>query len=313
MYGYYQQPQMNTGDFMKRLFFGKNILSRLILINTAVYVVVIIVKLFSWLFNIEPSGVVSLSFVGEWLALPSNLHTLLIKPWTVFTYMFLHEGFLHLLFNMIVLYFGSIIFLEYLSQSKLLWTYIMGGIAGALFFVSAFNIFPVFANIKSMAVALGASASVLAIIIAIATYVPNYSVNLFLIGRVKMKYLAIIFVVLDILSIQSNNPGGHIAHLGGALWGFVYALSLKKGTDFYSFFNTIKLPQRDFFKSKNYKRFNTSRPLSGRPITDEEYNKRRAASQKEIDKILEKISKSGYSSLSKEEKNLLFNSSRKNQ
>lgn len=312
MIGNYEQPYRNTGDFLKQLFFGKNILSRLILINTVVYLLVTVVKLFSWLFGIHPAGVVPLSFVGEWMALPSNLSVLAVRPWTVFTYMFLHEGFWHLFFNMIILYFGSVIFLEYLSQKKLLWTYLSGGLAGALFFVLAFNIFPVFDNVKQMAVALGASASVLAIIIAIATYIPDYRVNLFLLGRIKLKYLAIIFVALDILSIQSNNPGGHIAHLGGALWGFVYALSLKKGTDFYGFLYNIRLPRFDFLKTEKYRKFDTTRPDSGRPLNDEEYNKRRAASQEEIDHILDKIAKSGYASLSKAEKELLFKSSHKN-
>ena len=312
MIGNYQQPYRNSGDFFRNLFLGNNVMSRLILINTAVYLLVTVIKLFSWLFGFHHTGIVPISILGEWLALPSNLSVLAVRPWTIFTYMFLHEGFWHLLFNMIVLYFGSVIFLEYLSQKKLLWTYLMGGLAGALFFVLAFNVFPVFNNVKQVAVALGASASVLAIIVAIATYVPDYSVNLFLIGRVKLKYLAIIFVALDILSIQSDNPGGHIAHLGGALWGFVYVLSLKKGTDYYGFLYSIHLPRFDFFKTGKYRRFDTSRPESGRPLNDEEYNKRRAATQEEIDHILDKIAKSGYASLSKAEKELLFKSSQKN-
>ena len=310
MYGYYQQPQRNTGDFLKHLFFDRNILSRLILINTAVFLLVTFVGIFSWLFQVQT--VTGLTPLGSLLALPSDLHELLYKPWTVFTYMFLHEGFLHWLFNMIMLYFGGILFLEYLSEKKLLWTYIMGGLTGALFFVAAFNVFPAFENVKQIAVALGASASVLAVIVAIATYVPDYMVHLFLFGRVKMKYLAIVFVLLDVLSIQSGNPGGHIAHLGGALWGFVYALSLRGGNDFYGFLYKIKLPDFDVFRTGKYRKFNTSRPENGRPLSDDEYNKRRAATQEEIDKILDKISKSGYSSLTKAEKELLFKSSHKN-
>lgn len=310
MYGYTQQPQGNTGEMLRKIFLSKNILSRLILINTVIYLLVQIVNLITWL--VAPASITGgLSILGQFLALPSDLTQFIHMPWTLFTYMFLHEGLFHWLFNMIMLYFGGILFTEYLSQKSLLWTYILGGIAGAVFYMLAFNLFPVFAPVRSISVALGASASVLAIIIAISTYVPDYTVHLFLIGRLKLKYLAIAFVLLDILSIQSNNPGGHIAHLGGALWGFLYALSLRKGNDLYKIFDGLRLPD-SLFKRNRYTKFSTSRPESGRPMNDDEYNSRRAAKQAEIDKILDKISKSGYGSLSKEEKEMLFKSSNKN-
>ncbi len=303
MRGYYQQPGMNRGEELKKIFFSRNTMSRLLLINTAVFVVVTLINVFLWLL-----GYTGINPAVTWLAVPSDINELLIKPWTIFTYMFLHEGFFHLLVNMIMLYFGSILFLEYLSQKKLLLTYIAGGLAGALFFVAAFNIFPAFDAIRQGAYALGASASVLAIFIAISTYVPDYVVHLFLFGRVKMKYLAIAFVVIDMLSIQSNNPGGHIAHLGGALWGFAYGLMLRNGNNIFSVFENIKMPE--FGKRAKYKGFDTSRPASGRPMNDEEYSKKRAASQHEVDKILDKIARSGYASLSKAEKDLLFRSSK---
>ena len=187
-------------------------------------------------------------------------------------------------------------------------TYLLGGLSGALFFIVAFNVFPAFATIRPISVALGASASILAIIIAIAAYVPDYHVHLFLIGRVPLKYLAVALVIIDILSIQSQNPGGHIAHLGGALWGFVYGLSLRKGTDFYRVFDGWHFPK---LSKKRYAKFTTERPKSGRPMTDEEYNKRRVTKEHEIDAILDKIAKSGYGSLSKEEKEFLFKNSNK--
>jgi membrane associated rhomboid family serine protease len=307
MYGYYQQPP-NRNEFLKNIFLGKNVLSRLILINTAVFLLTAVVHLFTWLLGI-PSDT-GLTLLGNFLALPSNLHRLMMMPWTVFTYMFLHEGFLHWLFNMIMLYFGGILFTEYLSQKRLLLTYLFGGLAGAFFFVAAFNIFPVFKPVAYQSVALGASASVLAIIVAISTYVPDYTVHLFLLGKVKLKWLAIGFVVLDILSIPSNNPGGHIAHLGGALWGFVWALYLRRGTDFLQIFESSALKNLNL-KKRKYRKFDTSRPASGRPMTDEEYNKKKAATQEEIDRILDKISKSGYGSLTKAEKELLFKTSNK--
>lgn len=305
-----QQTQRNTGEILKQIFFSKTVLSRLILINTSVYLLVKVISLYAYLFMVNHGNGVVLSLIGQYMALPSEISLLASKPWTVFTYMFLHEEFFHLLFNMIMLYFGGLIFLEYLSPSKLLWTYVMGGLSGALFFVLAFNIFPVFEQIRGEAVALGASASVLAIIIAIATYVPDYTIQLLLFGRIKLKYLALIFIAIDLLSIQSGNPGGHIAHLGGALWGFIYATSLRKGANFLDishFFSLIKFPA--FGLKRKAAKFDTTRPDSGRPLTDDDYNEKRAEFQEEIDTILEKISRSGYSSLTKEEKDLLFKSS----
>ena len=307
MQEYYQQPQ-NTNELIKRIFLGRNVLSRLILINTVIFLMTAVVHLVTWLLGIpEHSG---LTLLGSYLALPSGLSRLSARPWTLFTYMFLQEGFLHWLFNMIILYFGGILFTEYLSQRKLLMTYLFGGLAGAVFFVLAFNLFPVFVTMRQNSVALGASASILAIIIAISTYVPDYTVHLFLLGKVKLKWIALAFVLLDLLSIPSNNPGGHIAHLGGALYGFIWALSLRRGNDFLRIFDGIKMPDINPERRK-YKKFDTSRPASGHPITDEEYNRKRATSQVEIDKILDKISKSGYSSLTKAEKELLFKSSNK--
>ena len=303
----HNQPQRNTGEFLKQLFLGKNVLSRLILINTVVYLIVNIVGLLVGLFN--PGGSSELSPLGEALALPANLSLLASKPWTLFTYMFLQERFFHLLFNIVMLYFGGMIFQEYLSQSKLLWTYIIGGIFGGLFFVLAFNVLPVFTSIADISIAMGASASVLAIIIAISTYVPDFTVHLFLFGKLKLKYLAIAFIAIDILSIDGNNPGGHIAHLGGAMWGFIYAFSLKNGNDIYKILSHFRIPK--FTWNKKDTKLNISRPKSGKPLSDDEYNARRAASQEEIDQILDKISKSGYSSLSKKEKEMLFKTSNK--
>ena len=307
-----QQPQRNTGEILKQFFFSNTVLSRLILINTAVYLLVKIIGLFAYLFMVNHGDGVILSLIGQYMALPSDLSLIAIKPWTLFTYMFLHEEFFHLLFNMIMLYFGGLIFLEYLTPSKLLWTYLLGGLTGAIFFVLAFNIFPVFEQIRGDAVALGASASVLAIIIAIATYVPDYSIQLIFLGRIKLKYLALIFILIDVLSIQAGNPGGHIAHLGGAFWGFIYATLLRKGhnfPDFTRYFSSFDLPY--FGSKRKASKFDTTRPKSGRPISDDTYNEKRAELQEEIDLILEKISRSGYSSLTKEEKDLLFKSSNK--
>ncbi len=289
--------QTNIIDSVKAFFNQKSALSRLMLINISIWIICLFISVFTWLFNIS-----DISFVTKLFAVPADISSLAEKPWSIFTYMFLQEEFWHLFFNMLMLYYGGQIFLQFFSQKQLLLTYIFGGLVGALFFILAFNAFPVFENTKTYAFALGSSASVLSILIAAATYQPEYRLNLFLLGQVKMKWIAIIFVIIDLLSIPKGNSGGHIAHLGGALWGFLYAYLLKKDFDFYQIF---KPKARIKVKTRNARNYNQ------RPKTDEQYNAERAQEQEETDKILEKIAKNGYSSLSEKEKEFLFRQSKK--
>ena len=300
---------MNVGnnpyslETLKQFFLKKAAFPRLILINVIVFALGYLVHLVLWLFKMDEVG--NLSFMARWFAVPSSITTLLTKPWTVITYMFLHEGFFHLFFNMITLYFGGTIFLMYLNNKQLLWTYLLGGLSGALFYIAAFNFFPVFLEANPFAIALGASAAVLAVLIAIATYVPQLTVNLFFIGPVRLKYIAVFFIVIDIFSIQGDNPGGHIAHLGGAAWGFAYALLLRSGTDLLALKpRTRRMKKMKVNKNTSYRQHN-----NGRPLTDDEYNQKKQAEQQVIDGILDKISKSGYSSLSEKEKAILFKNS----
>lgn len=289
--------QTNIIDSVKAFFNQKSALSKLMLINISIWIICLFISVFTWLFNIS-----DISFVTKLFAVPADISSLAEKPWSIFTYMFLQEEFWHLFFNMLMLYYGGQIFLQFFSQKQLLLTYIFGGLVGALFFILAFNAFPVFEDTKTYAFALGSSASVLSILIAAATYQPEYRLNLFLLGQVKMKWIAIIFVVIDLLSIPKGNSGGHIAHLGGALWGFLYAYLLKKDFDFYLIF---KRKARIKVKTRNAHNYHQ------RPKTDEQYNAERAQEQEETDKILEKIAKNGYSSLSEKEKEFLFRQSKK--
>jgi membrane associated rhomboid family serine protease len=308
MYGY-RRPHGQTGEMLKQLFLGNSMLSRLIQINTVVFLVIKIIGLFTYLLAIgHGDNSLPISALGQYLALPASWQLLASRPWTIITYMFLHEGFFHILFNLIMLYFGGILLTEYLGEKRLLWTYLAGGITGGLFYLVSFNIFPAFAQVKDISMALGASASVLAIIVATATYIPDFTVQLLLFGRVKMKYIAIAFVAIDLLSIQSGNPGGHIAHLGGAFWGFIYAYTLKNGTDLYRFLH-FSFYKKPFTSQKRPK--STGNQEFKRPLSDEEYNARKIRKQQKIDAILDKISKSGYSSLTKEEKEFLFKTSKK--
>ena len=289
--------QNNILDVLKSFFLQKNMLSRLMLINIVIWLICLFISVFTWLFNIS-----DISFVTKLFAVPSDISALAEKPWSVFTYMFLQEQFGHLFFNMLMLYYGGKIFLQYFSEKQLLLTYIFGGLFGALFFILAFNAFPVFEDMKGHAFALGSSASLLSILIAAATYRPDYTLNLFLLGQVKMKWVAIVFVVIDFLSITKGNSGGHIAHLGGALWGFLYAFMLKSDFDIYKIFKKKAKIRVKTVNSENYHR---------RPKTDEQYNAERAQEQEDVDRILEKIAKNGYSSLSDKEKEFLFRQSKK--
>ncbi|RLD46250.1 MAG: rhomboid family intramembrane serine protease [Bacteroidetes bacterium] len=291
------------GQIKRDFRFGSN-LTKLIYLNIAVFLIIKIFYVFLFLFRIADNNIII-----YWLSLPANFSKLLIRPWTIITYQFLHEGFLHILFNMLWLYWFGKIFIEFLSQKKLVTIYLLGGIFGGLFFIITYNIFPVFAGIKSEAIALGASASVLAIVTTISFYVPNYTIRLMFIGDIKLKYIALFSILLDILSIAGENSGGHIAHLGGAFFGFLMYLQLKQDKNI-NFLDNIWNGIANLFKSKPKMRvdYKTKKP----PRNDYDYNKEKAKKQKQIDVILDKISKSGYNSLSKKEKEILFSASKKN-
>lgn len=279
---------------------GSN-LTRLIYINLAVFVFINLVKVVFFLFNLEADFI---SSVVNRLAVPAEITSLLKKPWTVFTYMFLHIGFIHILFNILWLYWFGRIFLEYFDGKKLISTYILGGLAGAALYIITFNAFPVFESALPVSVALGASASVLAIVIAISVYVPNYTIYLLFLGPVRLKYIALFTIILDIISIAGTNAGGHIAHLGGALFGWFYIYQLRKGKDISKGFNSIMDTLFAWFKPRKKMQVTYKRTSD-----DYEYNKKRVENQEVIDRILEKISRSGYDSLTKEEKEILFRQS----
>lgn len=289
---------------LKNQYKNGSALIKLIFINVAVFLVVNVIGLLLYFFNVE-NGI---GQVINWLALPSDVTKLLYQPWTIFTYMFLHEEIFHLLFNMLVLYFGGQIFLQFLNNKKLVSTYLLGGLSGGLLYVLLFNVLPVFEQISPLSVALGASASVMAVLIAAATYVPNFVVRLIFLGNVKLKYIALVYVVLDMISILKGNAGGHIAHLGGALFGFIYILQLQKGNDFTTGFNRFLDYLKNLFSFKRKMKVVYKSPKSR---DDKEFNAQKKANQQKIDAILDKISKSGYDSLTGEEKAILFDASKK--
>jgi membrane associated rhomboid family serine protease len=293
---------MGIWDEIKITFRKGSNLTRLIYINILVFVLITIVAAIGFLLkNPEISGKVLDIF-----SVPSSFKTLLLRPWTLITYMFTHKDIWHILFNMLWLYWFGAIFLEYLDGRKLVAVYLLGGISGALVYILSFNIFPAFAGVVADSVAIGASASVMAIVIAIATYVPDYTVQLFLFGRIKIKYMALAIFILTSIMDFSVNSGGKLAHIGGALFGYIYILNLRHGHDIGKGFNGII----DFFVTI-FKPRKKLKVTHKKVATEFEYNKIKADHQKRINNILDKISKGGYESLTKEEKEALFNESQK--
>jgi membrane associated rhomboid family serine protease len=292
-YNPYQRRSFSDG--IKSFFRSGSVLSWLLMINIGIWLCICIASLVVWLYKIPVEAVELL--VRDYLAIPAYFSKLLVRFWTPLSYMFLHFDFWHIFVNMLWLYWFGRIFLEFLSSRKLLTVYLWGGIFGALFFIVSFNIFPVFESIRVDAYAVGASASVMAVVMAVSFYVPRYTLNLFIFGRVRLIWIALIYLAIDLLSIRHGNAGGHIAHLGGALFGFLYAVNLKN----------------NFFKPRPFRtnplKKKTKKKTTYNYTNDELYNIRKKQEQDEINRILDKIANHGYDTLSKKEKETLFKKS----
>ncbi|WP_417592074.1 rhomboid family intramembrane serine protease [Owenweeksia hongkongensis] len=272
-------------------------LTRLILVNLAVFVVFLLLRIIGFLFQIQLADIFT-----QWTALPSNLGTLATRPWTLFTYMFLHQGFLHILFNMLWLYFGGRLFMEYMGGRRLLSTYILGGLAGGILYILAYNLFPSFSEAVIISNNRGASAGVMAIVIGVATYAPRYPVKIFFTLNAQLWMIAAAALLMDLIYLgDGNNAGGHIAHLGGALFGYLSVSQLKNGKDWTEGFSKFMDNIANWFKPKPKMKTvytNTSKKTN--------YREKQVHNQQRMDEILDKISRSGYESLSKEEKDYLF-------
>ena len=293
---------MGIWDNIKKTFRHGNTLTRLIILNIAIFIFLTIAGIIGFLLNNPEISAKTLNL----FSVPSSLRSFLTRPWTIITYMFTHKDIWHILFNMLWLYWFGKIFLEYLDQKKLVAVYLLGGIIGAIVYILSFNIFPAFVDLVDVSVAIGASASVMAVVVAIAAYVPDYTISLFLLGRIKIKYMALgIFILTSIMDF-SVNSGGKLAHMGGALLGYLYTVNLRRGHDMGKGINKII----DFFATL-FKPRKKVKVTYKKPTDDYEYNKRKAEHQAKINSILDKISKGGYDSLTKEEKDLLFKESQK--
>ena len=290
---------------LKNDFRRGSICQQFIYINIGIFVVTALVAIVGMLFNVGKSSWM------EWLELPAWLPQFIKQPWSIVTYMFLHAGILHLLFNMLWLYSFGQLFLMFFSARHFRGLYFLGGFCGGLLYMVAYNFFPYFESYLYGSYLLGASASVLAIVIATAVRNPEYRVNLLLFGQVRLKYLALVMVVTDLLFVTSNNAGGHIAHLGGALAGWWFAAGLRKGTDVTKWINgAIDWLSGGFRIQRVSKKPKMEVHYGGRS-KDYEYNARKKEQNEEVDRILDKLKKSGYQSLTTEEKKRLFDVSKR--
>lgn len=276
------------GELYYKAFQSGNKLNFFIAINTIIFLLLGILALVDFFAR---TGVAPLLL--RQLALPADLGALLYRPWTILTYMFTQQDFFHFLFNMLWLYWIGMIFLDFLNNRQLTFIYIAGGLTGGIIFLVLYQFIPAFQAQK--AILIGSSGSVYAVVIATATLVPDYTIRMLFFGNVRLKYLAAAFIVLNILGLAGNNIGGNLAHLGGGLFGFLYIIQLRRGNDWSKLFKARNKKLRVIKNEKG--------PKGKTPFTNQEY----------IDSILDKISQSGYNSLSKAEKEALFNAGKQDQ
>ena len=286
---------------------------RLILINVVMFVLVRGLAVGAWMF-----GNGSLD-VTQWVALPGDLWLLLKRPWTLVTYMFAHADLLHILFNMLWLYWLGRIFMEFFSSKHLTGLYLLGGWGGAALYLLAANLLPRLAG-GPVGVLIGSSAAVIAIVVATAVYVPDYKIGLLFLGEVAIKWVAIVTVAISLLSLDIGNAGGNIAHIGGALVGAWFALSIKQGRDITRPINAFIDSLVGLFNGRKFRLPEMKKPTfpsgkkgqagarPGRPAANTPAD---TVSEEELDAILDKIKAAGYDALTDEERDKLFKVSRR--
>ncbi|MGB7786472.1 MAG: rhomboid family intramembrane serine protease [Salinimicrobium sp.] len=301
-----------SGNFRYKLKTA-TVTEKLIAINIVVFILFFLVKTIAFLFQL-PSD-----FLMEWFVFPKEPAEFLFKPWSIITYAFLHSGIWHILSNMLILYYAGIYFLNYFSPKKLLNFYFLGAIFGALVYMASYNLFPAF-QATGRSYLLGASAAVMSVLVGIATHIPHMRIRLILIGSIKFWWIAAFLVTLDVIQIPINNPGGHLAHLGGAAFGYIYASQLGRGNDIASGFEKMMDWIASLFSgSKSSSRRSNLKTVHRRKKTGSTSTtayttgvRNKKEEQEKIDAILDKISKSGYDSLTRQEKEFLFNAGKEN-
>ena len=258
-------------------------LQKLIVINIIFFIIPLILNTFLWLFELKEISIL------DYFVVEADIMSLIFKPWSLITYGFLHGSFSHLFWNMIMLFYFGNILVNYFGDKRLLNVFFNGILFGGIIYIISYNLFPVFTGVSSKMI--GSSAGVMAILFYITSYNPNHTIRFFFVN-IKLLYIAVFLLLMDIIQIPLENSGGHIAHLGGALIGFLMFRSFK-GIDFVDIYTNLST-------RKNNKKIKRNKTFSGSNFD-----------QKKIDSILDKISESGYESLTKEEKNYLFKASNK--
>lgn len=274
--------------YIDQYFINANVAMKYIVINLTVF---LLIGLFGFGTGLAGKATIVQDWVSKYLALSGNLGSFILKPYTLLSYSFIHFGLLHVLFNLLWLYWMGNLFLDFLNKKQFHWVYLGGVGMGALFFL-LIQLLP-FQQALNNSILIGASAGVMAIFAATTTLIPDYRIRLLLFGDVKLKYLLLVYIVLDLIGTTSgsSNFGGNLAHLGGVFWGFTFVKLLQKGTDLSKYFNKKT-------KLKVVKNTSTHTKTKAPNIN-----------QAEIDAILDKISKTGYENLSSREKQILFDAS----
>lgn len=258
---------------------GLNIVEKIILFNITLYLLPFVLKTVLFLFNIKGLSIVN------WFTIDATLSEFILKPWSILTYGFIHGSFSHIFWNMLILYYFGNILKNIFGEKLILNLFLSGIVAGGLTYLISYNLFPVFKGVNS--VMIGASAGVMSVLFFLAAYDPQYKIRIIFFD-IKILYIALFLFFYDIIQIPLNNSGGHIAHIGGALWGYYYSVKYNNGSDLV---NSIL----SYFKK------NTNNKPSVKSKTDN-----KSFNQDKIDEILDKISDSGYDSLTKSEKEYLF-------
>ncbi len=286
---------MDIWTDIKTSFRQGSVITRLIYLNLAVFLVFRIIHVIFFLAG-KPYGLL------QWFELPADPGIWILQPWSILTYMFLHFDFLHILFNLLVLYWFGRIFLDYYTPNQLVGLYLLGGLAGGVLYMAAYNLFPVFEEVVSTSFLLGASASIIAILVAAAFRDPAREVRLMLIGMVQLRYLALFMIFSYIIGISVSNAGGNLAHLGGVFAGWFFVFLERRGSDVTAPFSVAVNRIGRLFRPKT-----SVRVVHRNPARDDyAYNRQKAADHEELNRILDKIGEEGYDSLNKTEKETLF-------
>ncbi len=297
---------MSIADDIKNQWRTGGLLKQLLIVNIAVFLAIWLVELVGWLLGAQGlSHLLLFQLMGT-----SDPAKLLLKPWTPVTYMFTHQAPMHLFWNMVMFWFSGQLFQSLLGEKRLLGNYLLGGLAGFAFYALG-SLMPAHLALASDGPILGASAAVMSVFIGVATYRPDMLVNLFLIGPMRLQYVALAVLALDLIAIRGgSNTGGHLAHLGGALYGFLAARQLRQGADWSGRFVDGLERIRRFILRKRGPRMRVEKAPGKRDgrKSDTDFNMARKQKQERIDAILDKISRSGYDSLSKAERDFLFKS-----